>query len=81
MEADRDALLSCDVAGALPGGAQADDGTAWEIGHACAKGMPVTGLRTDLRFPERSLNSGYRFSLYSIEGLGMISHKNCEGSL
>ncbi|MBQ3892854.1 MAG: nucleoside 2-deoxyribosyltransferase [Mailhella sp.] len=32
MEADRDALLSCDVVVALLDGAQVDDGTAWEIG-------------------------------------------------
>jgi len=31
MEADRDALLSCDVVAALPDGAQADGGTAREI--------------------------------------------------
>ncbi len=49
MEADRDALLSCDVVVALLDGAQVDDGTAWEIGFACAKGMPVIGLRTDFR--------------------------------
>ncbi len=49
MEADRDALLSCDVVVALLDGAQVDDGTAWEIGYACAKGMPVIGLRTDIR--------------------------------
>ena len=47
MEADRDALLSCDVVVALLDGAQVDDGTAWEIGYA--KGMPVIGLRTDFR--------------------------------
>ena len=49
MEADRDALLSCDVVVALLDGAQVDDGTAWEIGYAYAKGIPVIGLRTDFR--------------------------------
>ena len=49
MEADRDALQSCDVVVALLDGAQMDDVTAWEIGYACAKGIPVIGLRTDFR--------------------------------
>ena len=49
MEADRDDLLSCDVVVTLLDGAQVDDGTAWEIGFACAKGMTVIGLRTDFR--------------------------------
>ncbi len=49
MEADRDALLSCDAVAALPDGAQVDDGTAWETGYACAEGITVLGLRTDLR--------------------------------
>ena len=29
--------------------AQVDDGTAWEIGYAYARGIPVIGLRTDFR--------------------------------
>ena len=49
MEIDRDALLSCDVVVALLDGTQVDDGTAWEIGYACAKGIPVVGIRTDFR--------------------------------
>ena len=44
MEADRDALLSCGVVVALVDGAQVDDGTAWEIGYACAMGIPVIGF-------------------------------------
>ncbi|MBR6299553.1 MAG: nucleoside 2-deoxyribosyltransferase, partial [Clostridia bacterium] len=34
---------------ALLDGAQVDDGTAWEIGYANARGIPVIGLRTDFR--------------------------------
>ena len=49
METDRDALLACDAVAALLDGAQVDDGTAWEIGFACAKGIPVLGIRTDFR--------------------------------
>ncbi len=49
METNRNALLSCDAVVALLDGPQVDDGTAWEIGYACAMGMPVIGLRTDFR--------------------------------
>ena len=58
MEADRDALLSCDAVVALLDGAQVDDGTAWEIGYACAKGMPVIGIRTDFRVCSDSGDDG-----------------------
>lgn len=40
-------------------GPQVDDGTAWEIGYAHARGLPVYGLRTDLRmacWPGEQLN-------------------------
>lgn len=30
-------------------GPQVDDGTAWEVGYAFAKGKPIWGLRTDFR--------------------------------
>lgn len=46
----RDALVACDLVVALLAGPQVDDGTAWEIGYAHAKGMPVIGIRTDFRF-------------------------------
>jgi nucleoside 2-deoxyribosyltransferase len=49
MEGCRDALAGCDLVVALLDGAQVDDGTAWEIGYAHAKGMPVIGVRTDFR--------------------------------
>ena len=49
MEIDRDALLSCDVVVALLDGCQVDDGTAWEIGFAYARDIPVIGIRTDFR--------------------------------
>ena len=43
------ALEGCDLVAAVLDGPQADDGTAWEIGYAYARGMPVWGLRTDFR--------------------------------
>ena len=49
MNKDRAAIDACDVVVALLDGAQVDDGTAWEIGYAYAKGKPVVGIRTDFR--------------------------------
>ena len=49
MERDRAAIDDCDVVVALLDGVQVDDGTAWEIGYAYAKGKPVAGIRTDFR--------------------------------
>ena len=42
-------LRSSDVLVAVCDGATADDGTAWEIGHAVALGKAVYALRTDSR--------------------------------
>ncbi len=49
MQKDRAAIDNCEVVVALLDGAQVDDGTAWEIGYAYAKGVPVIGIRTDFR--------------------------------
>ena len=43
------ALSECDQMVAILDGPQVDDGTAWEIGYAHARGLPVYGLRTDFR--------------------------------
>jgi len=43
------ALAGCDLAVAMLDGTQVDDGTAWEIGYAYARGLPVWGVRTDFR--------------------------------
>ena len=45
----RDAINQCNCVVALLDGAQVDDGTAWEIGYAHAKGLPICGIRTDFR--------------------------------
>ncbi len=44
-----DHLDKSDLVVALLDGTQVDDGTAWEIGFAYAKGIPVVGIRTDFR--------------------------------
>jgi len=49
METCRDAINLCGLMVALLDGPQVDDGTAWEIGYAHAKGVPVIGVRTDFR--------------------------------
>ncbi|WP_243439363.1 nucleoside 2-deoxyribosyltransferase [Fundidesulfovibrio soli] len=49
MEACRDALAVCSLVVALLDGPQVDDGTAWEIGFAHARCIPVIGVRTDFR--------------------------------
>ncbi|MBP2030922.1 nucleoside 2-deoxyribosyltransferase [Methanohalophilus levihalophilus] len=37
------------VVAILDGGSDVDSGTAWEIGYAWARGIPIVGLRTDFR--------------------------------
>lgn len=46
---NKDALDQCDLVMAVLDGADIDSGVAWEVGYACAKGIPVIGLRTDFR--------------------------------
>ena len=43
------ALSKADVVVAIIDGADADSGTAWEMGYAYAQGIPVIALRTDFR--------------------------------
>jgi nucleoside 2-deoxyribosyltransferase len=45
----RKAIDGCSCVVALLDGVQVDDGTAWEIGYAYARGLPVYGIRTDFR--------------------------------
>uniref|UniRef100_I2Q6D8 Nucleoside 2-deoxyribosyltransferase n=1 Tax=Desulfovibrio sp. U5L TaxID=596152 RepID=I2Q6D8_9BACT len=42
-------LLASDLVVAVLDGPQVDDGTAWEVGYAYARGIPAWGLRTDFR--------------------------------
>jgi nucleoside 2-deoxyribosyltransferase len=43
------ALEAADLLVAVIDGADADSGTAWEMGYAFAKGIPVISIRTDFR--------------------------------
>jgi len=49
MERCREALDRADLVVAWLDGTQVDDGTAWEVGYAHAKGKQVHGIRTDFR--------------------------------
>jgi nucleoside 2-deoxyribosyltransferase len=46
---NKTALENSDIIVAIIDGADADSGTAWEMGYAYAKGKPVIALRTDFR--------------------------------
>lgn len=53
---NRDIFIACsskindsDIMVAILDGSQVDDGTAWEIGYAYSKGIPIFGIRTDYR--------------------------------
>ncbi|MDR2056392.1 MAG: nucleoside 2-deoxyribosyltransferase [Desulfovibrio sp.] len=45
----RQAIDRCACVVALLGGSRIDDGTAWEIGYAYARGLPIYGIRADSR--------------------------------
>lgn len=42
-------LEKADIIVAVIDGADADSGTAWEMGYACCRGIPVIAIRTDFR--------------------------------
>jgi nucleoside 2-deoxyribosyltransferase/predicted secreted protein len=48
-ERNRQVLCGADMVVAVIDGADADSGTAWEMGYAAAKAKPVFALRTDFR--------------------------------
>jgi nucleoside 2-deoxyribosyltransferase/predicted secreted protein len=48
-EKNKKALCEADVVVAIIDGADADSGTAWEMGYAAAQNKPVFALRTDFR--------------------------------
>ena len=49
FQANLRALGQAEMMVSLLDGPQVDDGTAWEIGYAYARGLPIIGLRTDFR--------------------------------
>jgi nucleoside 2-deoxyribosyltransferase len=64
-------IRALDAAGcvvAVCDGADTDSGTAWEIGYAIAKGIPVIALATDRRRPE----AGRRVNLMIQESAEVV---------
>lgn len=66
FSADLSALERADVVLAILEGADADSGTAWEIGYAVARGKSVIGLRTDVR---PTLNGMIAESVFVVRNL------------
>ena len=58
FENDKRGIDECDVVVANLNGVLTDDGTAWELGYAYAKGKYIIGLHTDwrMRFAHEVVN-------------------------
>ena len=76
FNACREAIDRCTVMVALLDGAQVDDGTAWEIGYAYARGIPVYGIRTDAR---RAGETQYSYVNSMIQGCLAGFARSAEG--
>lgn len=65
---DRDAIDRCDIVIANLNGITTDDGTAWEIGYAYAKGKHIVGIYTDwrLQFTHQTVNLMIECSLNKL---------------
>jgi nucleoside 2-deoxyribosyltransferase len=71
MFQDNLAVLSkADAVVAVCDGAQVDDGTAWEVGYAYGRNIPVYGLRTDTRTVQQP---DERINLMILESLSELS--------
>lgn len=65
---DRDAINHTDIVIANLNGITTDDGTAWEIGYAYAKGKHIIGVYTDwrLQFTHQTVNLMIECSLNKL---------------
>ena len=65
---DRGAIERCDVVVASLNGVATDDGTAWEMGYATGRGIPVIGVYTDWRrrFEHEVINLMIEQSLWRL---------------
>jgi len=68
FENDRRAVDECDVLVASLNGVATDDGTAWELGYAYARGKYLIGLHTDwrVRFEHETVNLMLECSLHRL---------------
>jgi nucleoside 2-deoxyribosyltransferase len=66
--ADLGGLQDAAIVVAVCDGALVDDGTAWEVGYAYSRGIPIYGLRTDRRWvrPDERFNLMIEQSLTAI---------------
>ena len=64
------AVAKADAVVAVCEGPQVDDGTAWEIGYAYGRNIPVYGLRTDARLVQQP---DERINLMILESLNELS--------
>ena len=71
-EHNKQALHDADIVVAIIDGADADSGTAWEMGYATALGKPVIALRTDFRM----VGMQERVNLMSERSAVVVGTKN-----
>ncbi len=71
----KNAIDRCGIVVALLDGTQVDDGTAWEIGYAYARGLPIYGIRTDFR---QGGDTPFNFANSMIEGCLAGAARNAE---
>jgi nucleoside 2-deoxyribosyltransferase len=76
FNACREAIDRSTLMVALLDGAQVDDGTAWEIGYAYAKGIPIYGIRTDAR---RAGETPHSYANSMIQGCLAGYSRSAEG--
>jgi nucleoside 2-deoxyribosyltransferase len=70
FRANLTALGNADAVVAICDGSQVDDGTAWEIGYAYGRNIPIYALRTDTRIVQRA---DERINLMILESLNELS--------
>ena len=68
FENDKRGIDECDVVVANLNGITTDDGTAWELGYAYARGKYLIGMHTDWRqrFPDEVVNLMLECSLHRL---------------
>lgn len=71
----REAIDKCTCVVALLDGTPVDDGTAWKIGYAYAKGLPTYGIRTDIRITgDTKYNRVNSMIEGCLQGLALNTH-------
>ena len=70
FRANLSAVAKADAVVAVCEGSQIDDGTAWEVGYAYGRNIPVFGLRTDARIVQQP---DERINLMVLESLNELS--------